>query len=103
MKWRSGMGKVLKFQTQEQLIEEKMDELAELAYDLSKKWKPCPYCEGIESVYPVVTEGWDRGQVTLFAQVCCLCGETLENGEFLRVPLKRRKRFRKPISRGATG
>jgi hypothetical protein len=88
------MGKVLKFQTQEQLIEDKMDELGKVAYALAQKWKPCPYCEGIQSVYPVVTEGWDKDQVTLFAQVCCLCGETLEDGEFVCVPLKNRKTFR---------
>jgi hypothetical protein len=43
MRWRRGMGKILKFQTYEQRIEEKIDELCKVAYAHAENWKPCPY------------------------------------------------------------
>jgi len=88
------MGRILRFQTEEDRYEEKRRELQAVADELKKKWQCCPECGGVDTVY-VVAEGIRSDGADLIPQVWCECGEVLDWGEeVVCFPFRKSKRFR---------
>jgi hypothetical protein len=75
------MGRVLRFQTEEDRYEEKRRELQAVADELKKKWQCCPECLGVDTVHAVVAEGIRSDRADLIPQIWCECGEVLDWGE----------------------